>query len=159
MGSIVIKMRLSAISQSAHWSSLFLAFSIVSDSYNLDKASSSDEGEDFLSDEPATPNNSIMSNMMHGLYTNQSSIKKIVPPKPQSNEPIDISSGDENEDDASRSPKNCGPGGASSAPDDNVPKTLKRPSDGYLSVAVVPPKKGQYNTTCNVNNKTSCIGS
>lgn len=113
----------------------------------MDKASSSDEGDDFLSDEPATPNNSIMSNMMHGLYTNQSSIKKIVPPKPQSNEPIDISSGDENDDDASRSPKNCGAGGAPSAPDDNVPKTLKRPSDGFLSVAVVPPKKGQYNTT------------
>lgn len=131
------------ISQSAHWSSLFLAFSIVSDSYNLDKASSSDEGDDFLSDEPATPNNSIMSNMMHGLYNNQTSIKKIVPAKP-SNEPIDISSGDENDDDASRSPKNSGTGGASSAPDDNVPKTLKRPSDGYLSVAAVPPKKGQY---------------
>lgn len=118
----------------------FLAFSIVSDSYNLDKASSSEEGDDLLSDEPPSPKSSIMNNLMHGLYTNQSSAKKAAP-KP-SNEPIDISSGDENDDDASRSPTNGGTGNALSAPEENLPKTLKRPLDSSIAIAVVPPKKG-----------------
>lgn len=83
-----------------------------------------------------------MNNLMHGLYTNQSSAKKATP-KP-SNEPIDISSGDENDDDASRSPTNGGTGNALS--EENVPKTLKRPLDSSIAIAVVPPKKGKIYT-------------
>ncbi|KAH8398792.1 hypothetical protein KR222_003929 [Zaprionus bogoriensis] len=125
------------------------AFSIVSDSYNLDKASSSDEAEDFLSDEADAPNNSLMSNMMHGLYSNQTGKKTPAPPlaSKASNEPIDISSGDENDDDDSRSPPSGGvstAGGGGGGGDENVAKTLKRPLEGSLSVAVVPPKKGKY---------------
>lgn len=85
-----------------------------------------------------------MSNLMHGLYTNQSSAKKAAP-KP-SNEPIDISSGDENDDDASGSPTNGGAGNALNAPEENLPKTLKRPLDSSIAIAVVPQKKGKSYT-------------
>ncbi|XP_032590394.1 nuclear valosin-containing protein-like isoform X2 [Drosophila grimshawi] len=121
------------------------AFSIVSDSYNLDKATSSDEEEDYLSEEADTPaTNSIMNNLMHGLYTNQP-VRKPQATKP-SNEPIDISSGDENEDEPSASPPNGGSLAAAAASaniGDMMPsKTLKRPLESTPSAAGGQPKKG-----------------
>ncbi|XP_023175999.2 nuclear valosin-containing protein-like isoform X2 [Drosophila hydei] len=118
------------------------AFSIVSDSYNLDKASSSEEEEDFLSDEAETPNNSVMNNLMHGLYTpNQTTVRKAPPTPKPSNEPIDISSGDENDDESVSPPNGTGSlaGGATViAP----VKAVKRPMDPSQSMAAVLAKKG-----------------
>jgi len=132
--------------------SRFLAFSIVSDSYNLDKASSSDYEDEYLSDEAETPaNNSIMSNMMHGLYTNQTAKKPLLPASKPSNEPIDISSGDENDDDNSISPPNGGGMNASSASatgtnQSNVSKAQKRPLEQCnKAVSTVQAKKGALN--------------
>ncbi|KAL7733169.1 hypothetical protein ACLKA6_004686 [Drosophila palustris] len=119
------------------------AFSIVSDSYNLDKASSSDYEDEYLSDEAEAPNNSIMSNMMHSLYTNK---KPLGPASKPSNEPIDISSGDENDDDNSNSPPNGGGMNAASATNLtnqlNLTKTLKRPLEvGNSPMSTVQAKK------------------
>ncbi|KAH8395033.1 hypothetical protein KR215_005636 [Drosophila sulfurigaster] len=114
------------------------AFSIISDSYNLDKASSSDDEDDYASDEAqaTTANNSVMSNMMHGLYSSnhqqQQAKKPPIATKP-SNEPIDISSGDENDDDVSNSPPNGAP-----PPNVNIAatiKALKRPLEETASSA------------------------
>ncbi|TDG52916.1 hypothetical protein AWZ03_000459 [Drosophila navojoa] len=118
------------------------AFSIVSDSYNLDKASSSEEEEDYLSDEPETPNNSVMNNIMQGLYTqNQSQVRRASQTPKPSNEPIDISSGDEN-DDESRSPPNGAGSLAGGATVIAPVKALKRPMDQSQAAAAVLAKKG-----------------
>ncbi|KAH8302227.1 hypothetical protein KR044_004271 [Drosophila immigrans] len=126
------------------------AFSIVSDSYNLDKASSSEDEDDYASDEAqtTTANNSVISNMMHGLYSNhhqqqqQQAKKPLIATKP-SNEPIDISSGDENDDDASNSPPN---GRAAAAGNAATIKALKRPLEDAASgqSAAVQAKKSEY---------------
>ncbi|KAH8365701.1 hypothetical protein KR093_003532 [Drosophila rubida] len=123
------------------------AFSIVSDSYNLDKASSSEDEDDYASDEAqTTANNSVISNMMHGLYSNnqqQQGKKSFITTKP-SNEPIDISSGDENDDDASNSPPN---GRATSQGDASAIKTLKRPlEEAAAVVGSVQAKKSELST-------------
>ncbi|XP_060656063.1 uncharacterized protein LOC132791241 isoform X1 [Drosophila nasuta] len=125
------------------------AFSIISDSYNLDKASSSDDEDDYASDEAqaTTANNSVMSNMMHGLYSSnhQQAKKPPIATKP-SNEPIDISSGDENDDDVSNSPPNGGP-----PPNVNIAatiKALKRPLEESASPAAnVHAKKIKHDLT------------
>ncbi|XP_034480626.1 protein mac-1 isoform X2 [Drosophila innubila] len=128
------------------------AFSIVSDSYNLDKASSSDYEDEYLSDEAETPtNNSIMSNMMHGLYTNQTAKKPLLPSTKPSNEPIDISSGDENDDDNSISPPNGGGmnalfASATGTNQLNVSKAQKRPLEQCnKAVSTVQAKKVKRN--------------
>ncbi|KAH8256973.1 hypothetical protein KR038_000585 [Drosophila bunnanda] len=69
------------------------AFAIISDSYNLDKADSSED--DSSSQDQAQPiTNSVMNNMMKDLYSHS---RKPMAPKTMS-EPIDISSGDESDD-------------------------------------------------------------
>ncbi|XP_064539889.1 nuclear valosin-containing protein-like [Drosophila montana] len=113
------------------------AFSIVSDSYNLDKASSSDDDEDELSDETDAPNNSIMNNLMQGLYNNTTTVRIAPSTKPTSSEPIDISSGDEN-DDGPISPAN---GGGTGALVIAPAKAMKRPLDAGQSPAGVQAKK------------------
>ncbi|XP_043865547.1 nuclear valosin-containing protein-like isoform X1 [Drosophila mojavensis] len=119
------------------------AFSIVSESYNLDKASSSEEEEYYLSDEPETPNNSVMNNIMQGLYTqNQSQVRRASQTPKPSNEPIDISSGDEN-DDESRSPSNGAGSLAGGATVIAPVKALKRPMDQSQTAAAVLAKKGK----------------
>ncbi|KAH8240050.1 hypothetical protein KR032_010726 [Drosophila birchii] len=71
------------------------AFAIISESYNLDKADSSDDGSSSQDSEvQPTTNNSVMNNMMNDLYSHS---RKQMAPKTFS-EPIDISSGDEDED-------------------------------------------------------------
>ncbi|XP_020798798.1 nuclear valosin-containing protein-like isoform X2 [Drosophila serrata] len=67
------------------------AFAVISDSYNLDKADSS--GDSSSQDEAQPINNSVMNNMMNDLYSHS---RKQVAPKTL-NEPIDISSGDESD--------------------------------------------------------------
>ncbi|KAH8293634.1 hypothetical protein KR054_002325 [Drosophila jambulina] len=71
------------------------AFAIISESYNLDKADSSEDGSSSPDSEaqPVT-NNSVMNNMLNNLYSHSS---KQMAPKTL-NEPIDISSGDEDND-------------------------------------------------------------
>jgi len=87
------------------------AFSIISESYNLDKVSSSEE--DCVSeDSEPPPTNSVMNNMMNSLYSQP---RKPLAPKPIS-EPIDISSGDENEDDSNTKTTNGDGVAAAAAP-------------------------------------------
>ncbi|KAH8305660.1 hypothetical protein KR059_005090 [Drosophila kikkawai] len=67
------------------------AFSIISESYCLDKVESSDDGTSSQDSEvQPTTNNSVMSNMMNSLYSQDRK-----PAFKTFSEPIDISSGDE----------------------------------------------------------------
>ncbi|XP_033158457.1 nuclear valosin-containing protein-like isoform X1 [Drosophila mauritiana] len=120
------------------------AFSIISESYNLDKASSSEE--DCVSeDSEAPPTNSVMNNMMNSLYSQP---RKPLAPKPIS-EPIDISSGDENEDDSNTNTTN-GDGGAAAAPPPPTPavqgSALKRLMQDVPEIAVASKKVAKPNT-------------
>lgn len=84
-----------------------------------------------------------MNNLMHGLYTpNQTTVRKAPPTPKPSNEPIDISSGDENDDESVSPPNGTGSlaGGATViAP----VKAVKRPMDPSQSLAAVLAKKGK----------------
>ncbi|XP_070136421.1 nuclear valosin-containing protein-like isoform X2 [Drosophila bipectinata] len=71
------------------------AFAVISESYNLDKPSSSDEESD--SDELEAPTSNSVMNMMNSLYSQPP--RKPLLDKPIS-EPIDISSGDDTDDDS-----------------------------------------------------------
>ncbi|XP_016955880.1 nuclear valosin-containing protein-like isoform X2 [Drosophila biarmipes] len=117
------------------------AFSIISDSYNLDKVSSSED--DCISEEfEAPPTNSVMSNMMNSLYS-QSVPRKSLAAKPIS-EPIDISSGDDNDDDTNTNTTN-GDGPTAPAPPAVQPNALKRLMED-LPETTAAPKKSKQNT-------------
>ncbi|XP_022229564.2 nuclear valosin-containing protein-like isoform X2 [Drosophila obscura] len=118
------------------------AFTIISDSYNLDKVSSSEE--DCPSEDSEPPLNSVMNNMMNSLYSQ--------PRKPlaakQITEPIDISSGDEIDDD---SPSTTANGDASQAPPPPVisSNSLKRLMGDMPETNLVAPKKVKPNININ----------
>ncbi|KQS43321.1 nuclear valosin-containing protein-like isoform X2 [Drosophila erecta] len=110
------------------------AFSIISESYNLDKVSSSEE--DCVSEEfEAPPTNSVMNNMMNSLYSQP---RKPLAPKPIS-EPIDISSGDDNDDDSNTNTTN-GDGAPVAAPPAAQTNALKRLMEEVPEIAVAPKK-------------------
>ncbi|XP_016977155.1 nuclear valosin-containing protein-like isoform X2 [Drosophila rhopaloa] len=114
------------------------AFSIISDSYNLDKVSSSDD--ECISEElEAPPTNSVMNNMMNSLYN---APRKPLAAKPIS-EPIDISSGDENDDDSNTNTTNGD--GQAPVPPIIQPNALKRLMDDLPETTAVP-KKSKPNT-------------
>ncbi|XP_043650907.1 nuclear valosin-containing protein-like isoform X2 [Drosophila teissieri] len=114
------------------------AFSIISESYNLDKVSSSEE--DCVSEEfEAPPTNSVMNNMMNSLYSQP---RKPLAPKPIS-EPIDISSGDDNDDDSNTNTTNgdgAAAASASAAPPAVQANALKRLMEDVPEIAVAPKK-------------------
>lgn len=84
-----------------------------------------------------------MNNIMQGLYTqNQSQVRRASQTPKPSNEPIDISSGDEN-DDESRSPSNGAGSLAGGATVIAPVKALKRPMDQSQTAAAVLAKKGK----------------
>lgn len=117
------------------------AFSIISESYNLDKVSSSEE--DCVSeDSEPPPTNSVMNNMMNSLYSQP---RKPLAPKPIS-EPIDISSGDENEDDSNTKTTNGDGVAAAVAPPPPTPavqgSALKRLMEEVPEIAVAAKKGG-----------------
>ncbi|XP_037720990.1 nuclear valosin-containing protein-like isoform X2 [Drosophila subpulchrella] len=117
------------------------AFSIISDSYNLDKVSSSED--DCISEEfEAPPTNSVMNNMMNSLYS-QSVPRKALAAKPIS-EPIDISSGDENDDDSNTNTTN-GDGPTPPQPPAVQPNALKRLMEDQPDTTAAP-KKSKPNT-------------
>ncbi|EDW73130.2 uncharacterized protein Dwil_GK17377 [Drosophila willistoni] len=131
------------------------AFSIISDSYNLDKVSSSEDEEEYMSDEfevPPPARKSVMNNMMNSLYSSSSSqlsAKKpsqsssssstatgaasASTPKPTINEPIDISSGDENDDDSVT--KNSNGGTPAAAPISALKRSAECLQQETLAVA------------------------
>ncbi|KRK01336.1 nuclear valosin-containing protein-like isoform X1 [Drosophila yakuba] len=116
------------------------AFSIISESYNLDKVSSSEE--DCVSEEfEAPPTNSVMNNMMNSLYSQP---RKPLAPKPIS-EPIDISSGDDNDDDSNTNTTN-GDGAPAAAPPAVQANALKRLMEEVPEIAVAPKKTAKPNT-------------
>ncbi|XP_016955879.1 nuclear valosin-containing protein-like isoform X1 [Drosophila biarmipes] len=118
------------------------AFSIISDSYNLDKVSSSED--DCISEEfEAPPTNSVMSNMMNSLYS-QSVPRKSLAAKPIS-EPIDISSGDDNDDDTNTNTTN-GDGPTAPAPPAVQPNALKRLMEDLPETTAAPKKSAKQNT-------------
>ncbi|BFF97744.1 nuclear valosin-containing protein-like [Drosophila madeirensis] len=96
------------------------AFKIISDSYNLDQVSSSEE--ECPSEESEPPQNSVMNNMMNSLYSQS---RKSLANKP-STEPIDISSGDEGEDDAPSTTNANGDAAQAPPPPIISSNTLKR---------------------------------
>nr|XP_016924795.2 nuclear valosin-containing protein-like isoform X2 [Drosophila suzukii] len=117
------------------------AFSIISDSYNLDKVSSSED--DCISEEfEAPPTNSVMNNMMNSLYS-QSVPRKSLAAKPIS-EPIDISSGDDNDDDSNTNTTN-GDGPTAPHPPAVQPNALKRLMEDVPETTAAP-KKSKPNT-------------
>eukprot|EP00099_Drosophila_melanogaster_P008792 NP_001261512.1 smallminded, isoform G [Drosophila melanogaster] len=121
------------------------AFSIISESYNLDKVSSSEE--DCVSeDSEPPPTNSVMNNMMNSLYSQP---RKPLAPKPIS-EPIDISSGDENEDDSNTKTTNGDGVAAAAAPPPPTPavqgSALKRLMEEVPEIAVAAKKVAKPNT-------------
>ncbi|XP_016924795.4 nuclear valosin-containing protein-like isoform X2 [Drosophila suzukii] len=117
------------------------AFSIISDSYNLDKVSSSED--DCISEEfEAPPTNSVMNNMMNSLYS-QSVPRKPLAAKPIS-EPIDISSGDDNDDDSNTNTTN-GDGPTAPHPPAVQPNALKRLMEDVPETTAAP-KKSKPNT-------------
>ncbi|KAH8363689.1 hypothetical protein KR084_013036 [Drosophila pseudotakahashii] len=110
------------------------AFSIISDSYNLDKVSSSET--DCISEEFETPpTNSVMNNMMNSLYSQP---RKPLAAKPIS-EPIDISSGDDNDDDSNTNTTN-GDGPPAPAPPAVQPNALKRLMEDLPETTAAPKK-------------------
>ncbi|EDV50482.1 nuclear valosin-containing protein-like isoform X1 [Drosophila erecta] len=116
------------------------AFSIISESYNLDKVSSSEE--DCVSEEfEAPPTNSVMNNMMNSLYSQP---RKPLAPKPIS-EPIDISSGDDNDDDSNTNTTN-GDGAPVAAPPAAQTNALKRLMEEVPEIAVAPKKTAKPNS-------------
>ncbi|XP_016924794.4 nuclear valosin-containing protein-like isoform X1 [Drosophila suzukii] len=118
------------------------AFSIISDSYNLDKVSSSED--DCISEEfEAPPTNSVMNNMMNSLYS-QSVPRKPLAAKPIS-EPIDISSGDDNDDDSNTNTTN-GDGPTAPHPPAVQPNALKRLMEDVPETTAAPKKSAKPNT-------------
>nr|XP_016924794.2 nuclear valosin-containing protein-like isoform X1 [Drosophila suzukii] len=118
------------------------AFSIISDSYNLDKVSSSED--DCISEEfEAPPTNSVMNNMMNSLYS-QSVPRKSLAAKPIS-EPIDISSGDDNDDDSNTNTTN-GDGPTAPHPPAVQPNALKRLMEDVPETTAAPKKSAKPNT-------------
>ncbi|XP_070071980.1 nuclear valosin-containing protein-like isoform X3 [Drosophila takahashii] len=116
------------------------AFSIISDSYNLDKLSSSET--DCISEEfEAPPTNSVMNNMMNSLYSQP---RKPLAAKPIS-EPIDISSGDDNDDDSNTNTTN-GDGHPAPAPPAVQPNALKRLMEDLPETTAAPKKTVKLNT-------------
>ncbi|XP_017041449.1 nuclear valosin-containing protein-like isoform X2 [Drosophila ficusphila] len=115
------------------------AFSIISDSYNLDKVSSSED--ECVSEEfEAPPVNSVMNNMMNSLYSQP---LKPLAAKPIS-EPIDISSGDDNDDDSNTKTTNGEV--PTPAPPSAQPNALKRLME-ELPESTVVAKKSKPNST------------
>ncbi|XP_052845407.1 nuclear valosin-containing protein-like isoform X2 [Drosophila gunungcola] len=115
------------------------AFSIISDSYNLDKVSSS-EDENISEELEAPPTNSVMNNMMNSLYSQP---RKPLAAKPIT-EPIDISSGDDNDDDSNTNTTNGE--GQAPVPPISQPTALKRLMDDLPETTVVPKKSAKANT-------------
>ncbi|KAH8380026.1 hypothetical protein KR009_008538 [Drosophila setifemur] len=115
------------------------AFSIISDSYNLDKVSSSEE--DCVSEDLETPPaNSVVNNMMNSLYTQPP--KKLMSGKTIC-EPIDISSGDENDDDSNTKSTNGTPPAPAATPAPAPPtqaNALKRLMEDQPEPTAIPKK-------------------